>query len=533
MHGEKGKVVFKPYDQGQLQMFPPSLDSLIPENHIVRLINCAIDQMDILPIIDGYKGGGTSSYHPRMLLKVVVYAYSQRLYSSRQIAKAVRENVNFMWLSGGNRPDFRTINRFRSSRLRGSTEKIFAAMLKLLSEAGLVDLKEYFLDGTKFEANANRYSFVWKKSTQRHEENLDKKVRQLFREIDRLNRHEDKHYRGRDLPELGEDARPISTEQMEERLAELNKALAEPKEDTDKETRRRLKKAARKLEKDLIPRKKKYQKQQKTFQERNSYSKTDPDATFMRMKEDHMLNGQLKPGYNVQMGTENQFITGYSVHQKSTDTTLFALHLAALENEFCFVPEKLIADAGYGSEENYSILENRDIKGYVKYSGFDGERKRKFSWQKDFYPEFMEYDEKVGAFICPAGKRLNLQGIRERKTTNGFVSLQHVYVSENCDGCELRTCCHNRQGNRKVQVNHKLLEYRKKARKNLRSPQGETLRRRRLVEIESVFGQIKHNGAFRRFMLRGIEKVTVETGLLSLAHNLKKWHRMLQNPTPA
>ena len=156
MQGEQGKVVFKPYDQGQLQMFPPSLDSLIPENHIVRLINSAIDKMDILPIIDGYKGGGTSSYHPRMLLKVVVYAYSQRIYSSRQIAKEVRENVNFMWLSGGNRPDFRTINRFRSSRLRGTTEKIFAAMLELLSEAGLVNLNEYFLDGTKFEANATR-----------------------------------------------------------------------------------------------------------------------------------------------------------------------------------------------------------------------------------------------------------------------------------------------------------------------------------------------------------------------------------------
>lgn len=532
MQGEQGKVVFKPYDQGQLQMFPPSLDSLIPENHIVRLINSAIDKMDILPIIDGYKGGGTSSYHPRMLLKVVVYAYSQRIYSSRQIAKEVRENVNFMWLSGGNRPDFRTINRFRSSRLRGTTEKIFAAMLELLSEAGLVNLNEYFLDGTKFEANATRYSFVWKKSTQRHEENLDKKVRELFREIDRLNRHENKHYRGKDLPELGEDAVAISAEQMEERLAELNKALAEPDENTDKETRLRLKKAARKLEKDFIPRKKKYRKQRQLFKGRNSYSKTDPDATFMRMKEDHMRNGQLKPGYNVQMGTENQFITGYSVHQKSTDTTLFAPHLATLENEFGFVPEKLIADAGYGSEENYSILESQEINGYVKYGGFDGESSRKFALQKDFYPEFMEYDEKAGAFICPAGKRLNLQGTRKRKTANGFVSLYHIYESEKCDGCELRACCHNQQSNRRIQVNHKLLVYRKKARENLRSPQGETLRRRRLVEIESVFGQIKHNRAFRRFMLRGLEKVTIETGLLSLAHNMKKWHRTLQNPVP-
>jgi transposase len=104
MQGEKSKIIFKPYSQGQMQMFSASLDSLVPENHLVRLINSAIDQMEMLPIIEGYKGGGTSSYHPRMLLKVLVYAYSQRVYSSRQIAKAILETVNFMWLSGGKRP---------------------------------------------------------------------------------------------------------------------------------------------------------------------------------------------------------------------------------------------------------------------------------------------------------------------------------------------------------------------------------------------------------------------------------------------
>ncbi len=114
MQGSKGKVVFKPYHQNQMDLFPPSLESLIPENHLVRLINSAIDQMELSPVTESYKGGGTSSYHPRMLMKVLVYAYSQQIYSSRQIAKALRENVNFMWLSGGNRPDFRTINRFRN-----------------------------------------------------------------------------------------------------------------------------------------------------------------------------------------------------------------------------------------------------------------------------------------------------------------------------------------------------------------------------------------------------------------------------------
>jgi len=386
MQGARGKVVFKPHHQSQMEFFPPSHESLIPDNHIVRLINSAIDQLELLPVIDSYKGGGTSSHHLRMLLKVLVYVYSQRVYSSRQIAKALRENVNFMWLSGGNRPDFQTINRFRGCRLRGATEKVFAAMLILLTEAGLVSLKEYFLDGTKLEANANRYSFVWKKSTRRYEENLDLKVRELFQEIDRLNSRENKKYKGNDLPETGEDVQPISVEQMQEKLADLNKELVEIPVNEDKERESFLKKASRKLENDLIPRKRKYKEQQEIFQARNSYSKSDPDATFMRMKEDHMQNGQLKPGYNLQMGTENQFVTGYSIHQKSTDTILLTSHLETVSSRFGFVPETVIAEAGYGSEENYRKLEKQGIHSYIKYGGFDGEQSRKFTFQKDFLP---------------------------------------------------------------------------------------------------------------------------------------------------
>ena len=107
------KVVFKRYEMGQPQLLPPSVEELIPEKHLVRVIDQVIEDMDISVIVKEYKGGGTSSYHPKMLLKVIVYAYAEQIYSGRQIAKAVRENIPFMWISGGNRPDFRTINRFR------------------------------------------------------------------------------------------------------------------------------------------------------------------------------------------------------------------------------------------------------------------------------------------------------------------------------------------------------------------------------------------------------------------------------------
>jgi transposase len=154
------KVTFKPYTMDQPALLPPSVEELIPEDHLVRVVNRVMEELDLEPILNEYKGGGTSSYHPRMMLKVLVYAYPQKVNSSRQIAKALRENVSFMWISGGNRPDFRTINRFRSSVMKEGIEAVFSEVLRYLIEEGYVTLEHYFLDGTKIEANANKYKWV-------------------------------------------------------------------------------------------------------------------------------------------------------------------------------------------------------------------------------------------------------------------------------------------------------------------------------------------------------------------------------------
>ena len=152
MRRKAAKPTFKPYTQAQPSLIPPSWDELIPANHQVRVVNGAVDQINLEPLLRKYKGGGTSSYHPRMMLKVLVYAYTQRIYSSRQIAKGLRENVNFMWLSGGNRPDFRTINEFRGEKMKGVIEEVFSSVLELLVEEGYVKLENYFVDGSKVEA---------------------------------------------------------------------------------------------------------------------------------------------------------------------------------------------------------------------------------------------------------------------------------------------------------------------------------------------------------------------------------------------
>lgn len=294
----------------QPQLLPPSLDELIPEKHIVRVINELIDQLDLEAIESSYKGGGTSSYAPRMLLKLIVYAYAEKNYSGRQIAKLVRENILYMWLSGGNRPDFRTINRFRSERLKGKIQGVFTEVLEKLIEGGYVKLEHYFLDGTKIEANANRYSFVWKKSTHNRRKQLEQKVSELFEKIDRLQAEEDAEYGDEDLEELGGD-KGLDSEALQELAKRLDQILAdkpEPKE------AREVKKTKKQIEDDLLPRLIKYEQYEAMPGDRNSCSKTDADATFMQMKEDHMRNRSLKAGYNVQVGTEGQYIVGFSVH---------------------------------------------------------------------------------------------------------------------------------------------------------------------------------------------------------------------------
>src|SRR5690606_9875280 len=199
-------------------------------------------------------------------------------------------------------------------------EEIFTQVVMLLMESGHVKLENYFVDGTKIEANANRYSFVWKKNTQRYKKEVQGKIKALLEEIDRVNDAENEEYGDRDLEEMG-DGQPIDSEKIKEKMKELNERLAnEPKN-------RKLKKAVRLLGKDYLPRLERYEDQERKLAGRNSYAKTDPDDTFMRMKEDHMKNGQLKPGYNVQIGTENQFVVGYSIHQSSTDTGCLIPHL--------------------------------------------------------------------------------------------------------------------------------------------------------------------------------------------------------------
>jgi transposase len=525
MRRKESHPVFKPYIQNQLSLMPARMDELIPEDHLVRVINQAIDQLDLEPLLKQYKGGGTSSYHPGMMLKVIVYAYCEKVYGSRRIAKALRENVNFMWISGRSQPDFRTINHFRSSRMKVVIDDVFASVMEYLVEQGYVKLENYFLDGTKIEANANKHKVVWEKRRRKNKERLEKKIEALLVEIDQTNAAENAEYGEKDLEEMGGSGTGggMDAEKLAEKMAELNRRLAEQPENKP------LKQAVKTIQKDYLPRMKKYEEQERKLAGRSSYAKTDEDATSMRMKEDRGAEKPWpKPAYNVQLGTEDQFVVGFSIHQRAGDTGCLIPHLEQVQARLGRLPKNIITDAGYGSEENYDYVERRQLGNFIKYNTFHQEqqkhRKPELQRKKLFRAENFAYQAERDEFTCPAQKRLTYQRTIRVKSDNGYMAERREYECAECANCPLRAECTKAKGNRRIRISFRLQRFRAQARQNLLSPRGKDLRARRSVEVESVFGQSKHNMGVRRFMLRGKEKVHNELGLHCIAHNLKKMH---------
>ena len=294
---------FKEYQQGQMMLLPPSLEELIDENDMVRVVNRVVDSLEMREIREGFKGGGCPSYNPTMMLKVIIYAYCNKLYSSRKIAKSLKRDVAFMWLSGMQRPEFATINRFRSEYFKSSLASIFAKVVCYLLEHSYIKSEDYFLDGTKLEADANKYSYVWRTNVTRYKQKVVRRAEEILAEIERINAEEEEIFEGKDLPEYGH-GKPISSKEIAKIAESINEEL---KRKDIKKAKTELKHISQKLDK--------YETQEKLLNGRNSYSKTDQDATFMRLK-----NDELRAAYNIQAATENGFIVGYSVCTGSAET---------------------------------------------------------------------------------------------------------------------------------------------------------------------------------------------------------------------
>ena len=500
------KLAIKSDNRKQNLLLPPSLDELVPENHMVRVVDAVIDRLDISDILSTYRGGGNSAFNPKMMLKVLVFAYLSNVYSSRRIEELLRRDIYFMWLAGMKRPDFRTINYYRGKRLKDGFDAVFTQVVELLHEEGFVSLKVQYVDGTKIESVANKYTFVWRGSVEKYDARLKAKTEALLSQIEQSHAIENQE-------------NPVSEELTAEEVTKRVERIRE-KVDADNLSKEE-RKALKQIQTDAVPRMKRYKEQLETMGCRNSYSKTDPDATFMRMKEDAMLNGQLKPGYNVQISTENQFITNFGIYQRPTDTLTMISYLESFKTRYGMQSEEIVADSGYGSEENYEYMFRNGMTPYVKYNMFHVEQRRSYR-NNPFRVSNLFYNPDGDFYVCPMGQKMKFIRQEKRYTASGYQQTVSVYRASRCEGCPLRGQCHKSKRDREIEVNHTLDDYKARARELLTSEQGLKHRSNRPIEPEAVFGQIKECGKFRRLRLKGLTGAKIDFGLKALAHNLRK-----------
>jgi transposase len=505
---------------------PLNINYMIPANDSVRLLSQFVEEMDLTDLYSTYSKIKENQVSPRKMLKIMIYAYMNNLYSSRKIENACRRDINFMFLLEDSAvPDHATFARFRSIHFAQCAEKVLATMSNFLYDIGEISGEAIFIDGTKIEACANKYTFVWKKAVTKNMEKLLIKIADLVKECEELY-----------------DIKVVyrNTVQMKH-VKKLRKRLYELKKSEEIEfvhgcgkRKSPLQRSIETLEEYLL-KFKEYTKKVYTCGSRNSYSKTDVDATFMRMKEDAMKNGQLKPAYNVQHGVDSEYITWLTIGPQPTDTTTLIPFLKSMEENLNFKYLKIVADAGYESEQNYSFIEENNQIAFIKPANYEISKTRKY--KNDIGKiENMTYNEQEDFYICQNNKKLKIDNIKIRKSKTGYKSEKTVYICEDCSNCNYKSSCINgnnskvplEERTKKLETSKKFNLQRKEDLERIISDEGCLLRVNRSIQAEGSFAQIKQDMNFRRFMCRGQQNVLAESILLAMAHNVKKLHNKIQ-----
>ena len=483
-------------------------ERMIPANDSVRLLDQTVDEMDLQPLWSTYKRlGRKPATNPVTLLKVLLYANMEGIYSSRDIESVCKRDINFIWLLNGSKaPNYHEIARFRSQRLPACAEILHYTLVKLLGNKGEICFEHLFVDGTKIEANANKYSFVWKKSTTKYEARLSERLEAICLAL------------GQQYGVLAQDA--------DELLVVLEAEVTTPFVYGRGKRKTQLQRDIELL-RGLLQRRGKYAQYQETFQGRNSFSKTDTDATFMRMKDDHMRNAQLKPGYNVQLGVEGEYITGVSVSSERNDVHTMIPFLENMEQQLGREYQDITMDAGYESEENYTYFEGKSAVCYIKPQNYERSKTKKFKSNMALR-ENMAYNAELDEYTCQQGRKLRVSYEGIRKSKSGFESRMTYYEGEGCNDCPSKKQCTKSKGNRKLQVSKKFIVQRAESLARVTSEQGILLRMNRSIQSEGAFGVLKQNYAFRQFLLRGHRKVSTEIFLLAMAYNVNKFHAKIQ-----
>ena len=508
------KLHTKSYSNNDRLFFLLNPNEDIAENDPVRVVDAVVESLDLREFKKLYRERGRCPYHPKMMLKIILYAYMNNVYSCRKIERQVQRDIHYIWLAAQERPDFVTINRFRN-RVKKEINNIFTQVVLLLAERGFITLDVEYIDGTKIESKANKYTFVWRKTVEKNRAKLQDKIRVLLQQIDEVI-----------VQDKAAEAERVefTTDTLNTFIGELKDALAAKPEPADKEQKkqhREKKKQLKELEKhrDKLN---EYDSRLEQMGERNSMSKTDPDATFMRMKEDAMNNGQTKPGYNLQISAENQFITDFALFPNPTDTLTLIPFFNSFLDRYGHLPPVAVADSGYGSEENYRFMDEAGMEAYVKYNRFHLEQRPRYK-PNPFHHDNFHYNAIEDYYVCPMGQHMTRIGTSRSKTASGYRSENARYRAQNCKGCPFRGMCYKAKDDRRtIEVNHRLNQYKRKARELLTSEEGLKHRGRRCIEPEAVFGQMKSNMAYRRFRHFGKDKVSMDFAFFAIAFNIKK-----------
>ena len=489
---------------------------MIPETEPVRLLDAVLEELDYTALLRLYSPQGRkSTVPPKILFKVIVFAMLEGLYSLRAIQRQCQFNVQYMWLLQGYKtPSHMTIGRFYERLTVPVLEDLFAQFIRVLSGADSVTMDEVYIDGTKLEANANRYTFVWRKNIERGLKKLKERY-PIFRE---------------------KIAQTLLPEARHLKDTELLTALAGKCKEEDVcfvlgqgHHKPVLQKAFEECEA-ICGKRQEYEKQLSVLGERNSYSKTDPDATFMRMKDDPMKNGQLKPAYNVQVAVESEYIVGVGIFPNPADTLTLIPFLNHMDSCFGLKPNHVVADAGYESEENLDWLREHEYKSVIKPAQYEISKKKAFK-ERFWLPVNMSYDPEKDEYTCAKGRKLVFEKIRKTKHNSGYVSESYLYRCTNCQRCGFRKQC-QRQGdwknNKTIQINKRYNELQQDNMKRFLSEEGIRLRVNRSIQVEGAFGQIKEDYSYKRILRRGKEAIYKELLFLALGFDIRKLHNRIQ-----
>lgn len=521
----KTKIIPKNYINNEVYFqlsLPMDLGDLIQADDSVRLLSKILEGLDYRNLMQAYSHKGRSpAVTPKNMFKILIYAYMNRIFSSRDIEKHCKRDINFMWLLNREKaPDHNTIARFRTGRLSGVLDDLFYQFIFKLEELGELDFTNIFIDGTKIEANANKYTFVWRKTISKNEVKLLSKIKELITALV-------KEY-NIDIITIDENTDKI--EVLNNLISYLNSKKEEENIEFVKGRGKRKHKVQKFLEKatEYLNRQKKYLDYNSKFNGRNSFSKTDVDATFMRMKDDHMRNAQLKPGYNVQIGVESEYIVGVDAFSERSDQLTLKPFLEKLNENLPQKYKNIVADAGYESEENYVFLDKTKQKPYIKPQAYESMKSRSF--KKNLGKrENMNYNQDKDEYTCFNKRILKFIRTKTRKSKSGYESLVRIYECENCTDCEYKSKCTKAKGNKQLHVSPLFVEKRKASLENITTPEGIDLRINRSVQVEGAFGVLKEDYRFRRFLTRGKVNIKNELLLLCLGYNLNKLHSKIQS----